>query len=96
MMVLVISAPETDHRPLCARQKTVTLASVMEWAVSGLLGLMAPRNDQGPGQENLLTWAFAMERVTGIEPALSAWEVSSTYRRSPAMSMTWALSENYP
>jgi hypothetical protein len=73
-MVLVISAPETDHRPLCARQKTVTLASVMEWAVSGLLGLMAPRNDQGPGQENLLTWAFAMERVTGIEPALSAWE----------------------
>ena len=21
-----------------------------------------------------LTWAFALERVTGIEPALSAWE----------------------
>jgi hypothetical protein len=22
-----------------------------------------------------LTWAFALERVTGIEPALSAWEL---------------------
>ena len=22
----------------------------------------------------VLTWAFALERVTGIEPALSAWE----------------------
>jgi hypothetical protein len=24
----------------------------------------------------LLTWAFAVERVTGIEPALSAWELA--------------------
>jgi hypothetical protein len=23
---------------------------------------------------HILTWAFALERVTGIEPALSAWE----------------------
>jgi hypothetical protein len=29
----------------------------------------------GPGlAENPLTWAFFVERVTGIEPALSAWE----------------------
>ena len=25
-------------------------------------------------QRKLLTWRFVMERVTGIEPALSAWE----------------------
>ena len=30
---------------------------------------------QGPGLETpVLTWAFILERVTGIEPALSAWE----------------------
>ncbi len=30
---------------------------------------------QGPGSRTLvLTWAFVSERVTGIEPALSAWE----------------------
>ena len=30
---------------------------------------------QGPGFETVvLTWAFGLERVTGIEPALSAWE----------------------
>jgi hypothetical protein len=27
-----------------------------------------------------LTWHFVVERVTGIEPALSAWEVSSAIR----------------
>ena len=27
-----------------------------------------------------LTWAFALERVTGIEPALSAWESSGNVR----------------
>jgi hypothetical protein len=25
-------------------------------------------------QNDTLSWAFAVERVTGIEPALSAWE----------------------
>jgi hypothetical protein len=30
---------------------------------------------QGPGSGTvILTWAFVLERVTGIEPALSAWE----------------------
>jgi hypothetical protein len=30
---------------------------------------------QGPGSRTVvLTWAFGLERVTGIEPALSAWE----------------------
>ena len=33
------------------------------------------RNDEGPGPVIMsLAWAFALERVTGIEPALSAWE----------------------
>jgi hypothetical protein len=32
-------------------------------------------NQQGPGSGTVvLTWAFTVERVTGIEPALSAWE----------------------
>ena len=31
-----------------------------------------------------LTWAFTSERVRGIEPPLSAWEVSVTIRRLPA------------
>jgi hypothetical protein len=34
-----------------------------------------PRNDRRPSVRNLLpTWAFTLERMTGIEPALSAWE----------------------
>ncbi len=37
------------------------------------------RNDRGPGSgEHLLAWAFALERVTGIEPALSIWEAHGT------------------
>jgi hypothetical protein len=36
------------------------------------------RNDQGPVFGIMSrTWAFGVERVTGIEPALSAWENSS-------------------
>jgi hypothetical protein len=34
-----------------------------------VLGTSTPRSEK-----NLLTWAFGLERVTGIEPALSAWE----------------------
>jgi hypothetical protein len=30
--------------------------------------------DESPGPQNLLAWALSVERVTGIEPALSAWE----------------------
>src|SRR5215470_9998065 len=35
-----------------------------------------------------LTWDFTLERVTGIEPALSAWEVCGAVRLSPADSVT--------
>src|SRR4051794_31098652 len=42
----------------------------------------------GPGScERALTWAFVGERVTGIEPALSAWEADVlplNYTRAPA------------
>ena len=47
---------------------------------------------QGPASGTMvLTWAFALERVTGIEPALSAWEADvlplnytrADLRRSP-------------
>ena len=30
--------------------------------------------NEGPGRIPLLTWAFGLERVKGIEPSLSAWE----------------------
>ena len=42
--------------------------------------LMARRDQQDAGRSSVharptpLTWCFAVERVTGIEPALSAWE----------------------
>ncbi|GAA2458934.1 hypothetical protein GCM10010191_93780 [Actinomadura vinacea] len=45
------------------------------------------RNDQGPVSGIMsLAWAFAVERVTGIEPALSAWE---PLRSRPSPSLTW-------
>jgi hypothetical protein len=34
------------------------------------------------------TWAFVVERVTSIELALSAWEVSSPIRGLPAETLT--------
>jgi hypothetical protein len=40
-----------------------------------------PVKQQGPGSRTVvLTWAFALERVTRIEPALSAWEASGNVR----------------
>jgi hypothetical protein len=33
-----------------------------------------PETIKAQVQDVVLTWAFASERVTGIEPALSAWE----------------------
>ena len=46
------------------------------WARSAGL---APRPRPGP-----MTWAFVLERVTGIGPALSAWELYGAAWRSPA------------
>ena len=34
----------------------------------------APGTFKAQVQDVVLTWAFPSERVTGIEPALSAWE----------------------
>jgi hypothetical protein len=45
----------------------------------------------GPGardQREPLTWDFVVERVTGIEPALSAWE---TDRSGPLTALSWAV-----
>src|SRR5262245_22455401 len=41
-----------------------------------------PRPEKHP-----LAWAFTWERVTGIEPALSAWESD---RSGPLTALTWA------
>jgi len=58
----------------------MTAAPLGRWCplVNGTL--MARKTDYDspaarPGRKSVtLTWAFALERVTGIEPALSAWE----------------------
>jgi hypothetical protein len=47
------------------------------------------RGFHGPGAKDRrepLTWAFTLERVTGIEPALSAWESD---RSGPLTALTW-------
>ncbi|MGK5737612.1 hypothetical protein [Micromonospora sp. URMC 103] len=46
-------------------------------AAAGLPGLSASSgsNDQGPSQETCPELGPRLERVTGIEPALSAWEL---------------------
>jgi hypothetical protein len=49
------------------------------------------RGFYGPGARDKrepLTWGFTLERVTGIEPALSAWEVCGAPRVLPADSVT--------
>src|SRR5215831_6212765 len=48
------------------------------------------RGFYGPGtrdQHEPLTWGFMVERVTGIELALSAWESD---RSEPLTALTWA------
>jgi len=54
---------------------------------------MAPvrRSSAAAGDTCALIWGFLaewVERVTGIEPALSAWEVCGAADLSPADSMT--------
>ena len=49
------------------------------------------RGFYGPGVRDWrepLTWGFLVERVTGIEPALSAWEVCGAVALPPADSVT--------
>src|SRR5262245_19693158 len=46
------------------------------------------RRAREPRQACPLTWAFASERVTGIEPALSAWEVCGAACLPPGDSAT--------
>jgi hypothetical protein len=58
-----------------------------DWcAVDGANGLLMARMIPGGSadhrtnvQDIALTWAFVVERVTGIEPALSAWESDRTW-----------------
>jgi hypothetical protein len=38
-----------------------------------------------------LSWGFAVERVTGIEPALSAWELYGAAGRPLAVFVTWRI-----
>src|SRR5215831_16737174 len=50
-------------------------------------GLTKPRERSRPRPEiHPLAWAFTLERVTGIEPALSAWESD---RSGPLTGLTW-------
>jgi hypothetical protein len=43
-----------------------------------------------------LPWALVVERVTGIESALLAWEITFSDRRSPAVLLTWAYAAYFP
>lgn len=45
----------------------------------GIAADPSPGNDQGTDRTNpVLTWVFAADRVTGIEPAPSAWELDQS------------------
>src|SRR6201999_291461 len=62
-------------------------------------GPIRPKKDRRPSVRNLLpTWAFTLERMTGIEPALSAWEADvlplNYIRRLPwnRLSVPWLSS----
>jgi hypothetical protein len=50
--------------------------------------LSAPENAKSRVRIDVLAWAFKVERVTGIEPALSAWEVTAGLRVRPAGTLT--------
>ncbi|MGW6495650.1 hypothetical protein [Nonomuraea angiospora] len=39
-----------------------------------------------------LTWAFLAERVTGIEPALSDWELFQDHGLGAGERLTWHMS----
>ena len=73
----------STSRPSATRATMTTTARPGRWSPLANCTLIARKaattvKRQGPGSRTLvLTWAFALERVTGIEPALSAWEASS-------------------
>ena len=49
---------------------------------------------QGPGSGTvILTWAFTLERVTGIEPALSAWEADVLPLNYTRVHLHWLAAE---
>ena len=64
---------------------SVTRANGTLMARGRLLGFYEP---DARHQREPLTWDFTLERVTGIEPALSAWEVCGAARVLPADSVT--------
>ena len=63
---------------------TVTTGRPVHWAPQSNGPLMARLIPGGSAdhrtdvQDIALTWSFVVERVTGIEPALSAWESVSS------------------
>jgi hypothetical protein len=72
-------------RPSGTRTMTVTarLGRSSRLANCTLIARRAatPVKQQSPGSQIMtLTWAFGLERVTGIEPALSAWEAGGNVR----------------
>ena len=58
----------------------MTTARLESWSRQANGTLMARQDSYGVSKSRpqvqavLLTWVFVVERVTGIEPALSAWE----------------------
>jgi hypothetical protein len=64
----------------------MTAAPLGRWCPPVNCTLMARKTDYDslaarPGRKSMtLTCIFVLERVTGIEPALSAWEAGNTLR----------------
>jgi hypothetical protein len=71
------STPTSRPRSAATTARTVRPGSSCQRANCTLIartaGTLSERARPGLGN-HFLTWAFGWERVTGIEPALSAWE----------------------
>jgi hypothetical protein len=69
----------------------VLLARLCQQANCTLIARMELRRAaerKAPPRLSAVSCGFVVERVTGIEPALSAWEVCGAVRLSPADSVT--------
>ncbi|MFG3604027.1 hypothetical protein [Micromonospora chersina] len=75
--------PSERHKPLLDQSidgrfdTFVTPSNLLIQDVAERFGAASARsdgNDKAPARNHVLSWGLTPERVTGIEPALSAWE----------------------
>jgi hypothetical protein len=85
----VSSTPGCRVSPTCTRQAVNSPLMARRLA-------KCPVTDKTPLSTLALTWVFVLERVTGIEPALSAWEADVlplNYTRAHLQSSVVATTE---